>query len=397
MAKSDTKSLLKGRSKKKPRAKTIATVDLLKMYGHNPIYEGKGLEDPKYNIQFQKALSWCGTGLDHKELQKELVAWMEITDYDKLDIKAVKACPDAYCILDGKISYLINNKWPIEDSMLERMTVRISALITKGNNAIEVKKEENKEKDAEDNLKKDNKESSEVLNFREAQEIADEIEDSIILTGKMDMTRVSVISKGKKANVLNNSIGMIKDIITELNLIGEDDQVTEAYSFLNGPKTKKLIKFFNDSINIIEGESINKRAVRRPKTAKAKSAAVQVKGFKWKRSDKTYNLESIEPINMIGMSKMVIFNTKYRKIGIYYANDASGFTCKGTTLQNFDESISEEKTLRNTKDKKISDWVLEFRKATVKKVDKIFIDIKTTNTKMKGRFNNEIIILKVFK
>lgn len=391
------KSLLSVKRKKKPRVKTIEAADLLKMYGSTPIYNGKGLDDPGYKSDLIRALNWCNRGLDYKEIRKELVAWMELNSYSKADVRAVKANQEHYGIVDGKMAYLINNNWPLSDEQLNRMTERVSILINDGNRIIKSRKKDTKEKEATDTLKKENKESPDAINFRESQEIYDEIQDNVFLTVKMDMARVTALVKGKKAVVLNKTIEMLKELSEEISLFGKDDQITEAYDYLTAAKVKKIVKLLNDSIGVIEGEAINKRTIRKPRAAKVKSAAVQVKSFKHKKSDKTYNLESIEPINIIGKSKMVIFNTKYRKLGIYYAADANGFSVKGTTVQNFDTEISEQKTLRDTKSKKISDWLLEFRKAPVKKVDKVFGSVTTTNTKLTGRFNEDTIILKVYK
>ena len=89
---------------------------------------------------------------------------------------------------------------------------------------------------------------------------------------------------------------------------------------------------------------------------------------------------------------MVVFNTKNRKIGIYHAQEHAGLKVKGTTLQHFDENRSTQKTIRKP-DEVLPIW----KKITRHKVPVQFGYLKTTETKLNGRFNADTIILKAFK
>ena len=89
---------------------------------------------------------------------------------------------------------------------------------------------------------------------------------------------------------------------------------------------------------------------------------------------------------------MVVFNTKNRKLGIYYAEDHGSFKVKGTTLQFYDERLSVQKTVRKP-DEVLPTW----KKITKHKLKPQFGYLKTTETKLNGRFNADTIILKAFK
>ena len=89
---------------------------------------------------------------------------------------------------------------------------------------------------------------------------------------------------------------------------------------------------------------------------------------------------------------MVVFNTKNRKLGIYYAEDHGQFKVKGTTLQHFDTNRSTQKTVRKP-DEVLPNW----KRITKHKLKTQFGYLKTTETKMNGRFNADTIILKAFK
>ena len=89
----------------------------------------------------------------------------------------------------------------------------------------------------------------------------------------------------------------------------------------------------------------------------------------------------------------VIYQCKYRKLGVYVADDERGFKVKGTTILNFSEKNSTKQTLRKPKE------LLNFaKKATKHKFGKWFeADVKTTEPKLTGRFSDDTVILQVFK
>lgn len=169
-------------------------------------------------------------------------------------------------------------------------------------------------------------------------------------------------------------------------------QLAEGYNTYSKKEIKELTDFYKrmfDGIEIIKAEKKQTRAVRKPKQ---KSAAELVKKLKFKPSDGDFGLSSIPPADIIDATALVVFNTKNRKLGIYYAEDHAQFKVKGTTLQFFDEKRSVQKTVRKP-DEVLPNW----KKITKHKLKPQFGYLKTTETKLNGRFNADIIILKAFK
>jgi len=169
-------------------------------------------------------------------------------------------------------------------------------------------------------------------------------------------------------------------------------QLAEGYNTYSKKEIKELTDFYKrmfDGIEIIKAEKKQTRAVRKPKQ---KSAAELVKKLKFKPSDGDFGLSSIPPADIIDATALVVFNTKNRKLGIYYAEDHAQFKVKGTTLQFFDEKRSVQKTVRKP-DEVLPNW----KKITKHKLKSQFGYLKTTETKLNGRFNADIIILKAFK
>ena len=137
---------------------------------------------------------------------------------------------------------------------------------------------------------------------------------------------------------------------------------------------------------------VEQKATKAPRKVKQKSADQLVSKLKFKSNDSSYGIASVAPSGLIGAVAAVVFNCKNRKLGLYVAIDADGFKVKGTTLLNFNEEVSTQKTLR-----KPGDVLPEFKKITKPKALKTFKSLTTTDTKLNGRFNDETIILAVFK
>jgi hypothetical protein len=89
---------------------------------------------------------------------------------------------------------------------------------------------------------------------------------------------------------------------------------------------------------------------------------------------------------------MFAYDTKKRKLHYYKADELSGgLTVKNNTIIGFSVSESCIKTLRKPKDQ-----LVEFKKASKPNSRKFFKDIKAVETKTSGRFNEHMVILKIF-
>jgi hypothetical protein len=94
-----------------------------------------------------------------------------------------------------------------------------------------------------------------------------------------------------------------------------------------------------------------------------------------------------------------VFNCKTRKLGKYVAKvidplgagrEGSGLSVKGTTITQYNEEESVQKTLR-----KPEDQLKEFKGAGKVKLRKFLEEIKTTDTKLNGRINPDTILLRL--
>jgi hypothetical protein len=175
------------------------------------------------------------------------------------------------------------------------------------------------------------------------------------------------------------------------------EQLQEGYEHLDNKQKKLVLQCFRkivDACDILEAEG---KANRKTRKVRLKSPEDIVKKLKFKQSDTTHGLASVEPTNIPYARILVVFNTKNRKLGVYYAKNidplnakrpGTGLSVKGTTIIEYDETKSIQMTLR-----KPSEFLPEIKKATRHKFEKQFETLKTTQTKLNGRINNETILL----
>lgn len=178
-------------------------------------------------------------------------------------------------------------------------------------------------------------------------------------------------------------------------------QLQEAYSFADKKQIKKLLLFMHTIQNACDAIIAESKANRKPRRVSSKSPEKIVEKLKYKLTDEKYAISSIQPHKLVGATCMVIFNSKNRKLGIYYTSsedptgtmrEGSGLTLKGQTLQRFDEKKSVCWTLRKPIEQLQEVKTLNTRRKFENWIEKI----TTTPIKMNGRINPETILIGVY-
>jgi len=169
-----------------------------------------------------------------------------------------------------------------------------------------------------------------------------------------------------------------------------DEQLREGYSHRSRKQIKKFIEFLQEiesACNMLMQEAkVNKK----PRARKAVPAEKIVAKLKYKKTDEPLKLVSINPTDILGAKELWVYNTKSRKLGKYVATEYAELGVKGTTITGFNEAQSICKTIRKPEEK-----LKEFKAAGKVQLRKFLDDINATDTKMNGRINEEIILLKV--
>lgn len=175
-------------------------------------------------------------------------------------------------------------------------------------------------------------------------------------------------------------------------LEGKCPQLKEAYGHYKKTDLNKIIKFLQTIIEESTYHSQVSKAVRKPRVKKTKSAIQLVSKVKYLKTFADLNLTSVDPSQIVGATSLWVYNTKYRKLGVYYSIDERGFSIKGTTIQNFNEASSISKTLRKP-DQQIKDLM----NAGKVKLKQVMTGINSKPSNLNGRLNEETVLLRVGK
>jgi hypothetical protein len=194
------------------------------------------------------------------------------------------------------------------------------------------------------------------------------------------------------ANVAKQLPAFFQNNLAELNeaLEGTDKQLVEGYSFLKKPKLKKLIKFYESISDACMQAVVSNKVARKPRAVKEKPASILAKGVKCMTECVELGLKSAHPPTLVNSSEVWILNVKYKKLQVYRAPSGEKMTIKGTTLINYDVGNSTAKTLRKPEEAKT------FVSMTKRTFDQAFKLIKTKESAVNGRINEDCIILKVW-
>jgi hypothetical protein len=231
--------------------------------------------------------------------------------------------------------------------------------------------------------------------FECAGEIEGAIDKFILTKYKEEISPLSIMMdkaiKGMHANIL---IGVYKNQRDQWqNVLDTDDaQIKEGYSNFRKSDIKKLIAYHQriiDDAQTIIGEA---KKTRKPRKRKVKTPEQLIGKLKYCLEDKDLKIKSVDPKNIIAAEAVWIFNRKTRKLGCYFADDSSGLTVKGSTIQNYSEVKSISKTVRKP-DEMIPN-VINGGKVFLRNV---LQEIRAKESKLNGRINKDTMIIRIVK
>jgi hypothetical protein len=171
-----------------------------------------------------------------------------------------------------------------------------------------------------------------------------------------------------------------------------DPEVKEAYSNFTKVQLKKLVAYCDQVIldgMKLAGDSVKSR---KPRKRKAKSPDQLVSKMNYAKDFAELKLVSVDPKTIVGANQLWVYNTKTRKLGCYNAEDAAGLSIKGSTIQNFAESKSIQKTLR-----KPAVTLPEVLKGGKVALRNVLTDIRAAEGVLTGRINTDTILLRTLK
>jgi len=364
------------------------------------------LTEGEYLKKFHSAMTWYRLEKSSKDLKPKVIDWMGRNDYSKDQIDAFKRTKDHRCSgtmgaiaaclikgmpavradfnggkdtaewLRGEIAKTIEaGKWDVEVVVEDKKAVAQAPVVT-----------------IQDRLREAAGDMSEEIDYAIDSWIADpeafdpkEFKMTNLLRGKG--------AKAAHARFIKVYFKTGYDELLELASGNADEQLREAYSHNNRKNVKKLIEFYSLVMAACDQIAAEAKVLKKPRAKKAKPAEEIVKKLKFKVGDDKLAITSVPPATVVGAQGCVVYNIRTRKIGYYIALNSAGLVVKNSSLSNFtDKSV--QKTLR-----KPELQIKEFKDQNTQKRFETWFQktVKTTETALNGRFNEETIILKVYK
>jgi hypothetical protein len=385
------------------KAKHLATARAAKGRDLSPKWDGQETWDTNQFLRhFHSSMAWYRLESSNKELKPKVIDWMGRIGCTKEDISAFKKTKDNRCgtTMGAIAACLIKGMPAVREDFNDGkdssawLRAEIARVISEG-------KDDKDDSDVVVEVKKDVYTPSIQERVRDASMLMTEEIETAIESFQTDPEafdpkafKILNVLKAKQAKAAHARI--IREFYTrdleELIEVAttKDEQLKEAYSHLSKVQLRKITAFYQEIVSACEMLAQEAKVNRKPKAKKAVPAEKIVAKLKYKKADEPLKLVSINPADILGAKELWTYNTKSRKLGKYVASEFADLGVKGTSIVNFDEHKSIQKTLR-----KPIDQLKEFKAAGKVALRKFLDDINAVDTKMNGRINEEIMLLKV--
>jgi len=389
----------------KPKAKKVTSVTIREnaKKDYSPKWDTcEDMNTDQFLRHFHSAMSYYRMEFSGKDLKPAVVKWMTNIGCTKEDIAAYKRTKDnrtnitmgaiASCLLRGMPAVREDfNKGRDTTAWLRNEIVQI---VEQGKDDIdEDAVVEVKSTVVQPTIQERVRESA----MRMTEEIEDAIESFQTDPENFDPKAFKMLNllKGKEVKAAHARIikGFYERDLNELLELASgkaDEQLREGYSHRSRKQVKNMIVFYQEIAMACDMLAQEAKVNRAPRKTKAVSKEKLVAKLKFMKTNEPLKLVSISPVDIIGAGELWIFNTKTRKLGKYVASEFNTLNVKGTTITNFDEFKSVQKTIRKPEDK-----LKEFKSAGKIALRKFLEDINATDTKMNGRIGEDTILLKV--
>lgn len=389
----------------KKKQKVRMTQDDLdrKVYGPEP--DMTGVNDVNRTMRLAKALSWYALTYDKKKHSRFVADWLKKQDYFKITNEEIKNLNMTYfaSTFYGLMRMETRGGLILSDDDISKIKNHVMALID-----VPSKEDEPTTKnDDADTPKKQKRNPQELLRIKLNESILAELEGFIdiwLFSPSLKERKEAVVDLQQmvstheiKGTVAFNTIkeftqSKLDEFESVLKATSGSD-LAEAYDTLKAPNLKRAIANLKQLLKDIELTKVNVKNIqqkqRAPRMKKAVPAHKAVENLKYKQSDTTFKITSIDPITIIDKKTLFVFDTKYKCIRLLQSE--VGFTVKGTTVQGVDEALSFQKNVRKPED------VLPVLLSKTKlQSEKMIKELTSKEQKTSGRMNENCILLRVF-
>lgn len=368
--------------------------------GNVPDWKRISPENATKNRSFERML-WEAQNYVHYEISvqstaKSFIKYLQKIEFDSEKVKLISKLPDYYFETLGKWTYISLKGVKLPENYLQSILDGANELYD-----IALSKHSIDEQPKKD-MSKDNVISIQDRMRIQLQDLFGEFESAVdqLISGKITSKDYDAYSKIKsyEPEVKAAHAKIVRDVyeqsLDEAHAIAEfkDEEIREAYAHLPARQRKDLVKFYEGIITACDTVINTNKAIRKPRAKKTLSKDKIVAKLNYKKNEPDLGLASINPATIVGATQLWVYNTKTRKLGVFYADKMiKELSVKGTTIVGFDPETSTQKTVRKP------DEVLKgANKLARTKIAKLYKELTTTETKINGRINEHSILLRVF-
>jgi hypothetical protein len=365
-----------------------------KYTGDEPVWDtdrARSMQFDEFDHFMRKSLNYYNYFYTQKDLKKHVIAWMkEVKDFTPEEIRAFERASDRTVSMTTCGLIMAHRKgMPLQERHIEFIDANILESINSksAEEVVEVVAEEKPKAYVPTIQDRLNEKTSETIGELEGHY------DEFIKNSNYNFKPYDyLVANNVPQSQLSKYEAVYQARFDELRQAyeKEEEQIAEGYSHYKAADFKRVMAFIDQILNdIIQYRGV-KKATKKVRAPKSVSKEKVVSKLKYAREDKVLRLVSINPADIIGSQELWVYNSKTRKLGKYIADSLKGpLNVKGTGIIGFDEHKSVTKTLRKPEEK-----LKEFARASKIELRKFLDNIKATETKLNGRINADIVLLK---
>ena len=363
-----------------------------KYTGSEPVWDTEraaGFSDADFDHHLRRAFYYYNYFYNQKDMKKYVVEWLKTqSSYTKEDIKAFERAPDR--AIEMTVCSLIKahkQGMPFRGRHLDYINGAIrKAIAGAGEEVIEEVKEDKTKPYVPTIQDRLNEKTAETIG-----ELEGHYDDMVAGDTKFKHYDFLVTNNVPQSQLSKyESIYTDRRIELEMAQTKDDQQLNEGYAHYKAADFKRIFAWIDAMLGAVEQYRNVKKATKKVRAPRAVSKEKVVAKLKYAKESKELKVISINPADIVGAQELWIYNAKTRKLGKYVADGLKGpLSVKGTSIIGYDEAKSVSKTLRKPEEK-----LKEFAKAGKIQLRKFIEDIKATETKLNGRINADILLLR---
>lgn len=371
----------------KKEAKLKAKRESLKTLGTGFGRDEPVIDEKNYTASLMRALNYYNASYDNKDKRKWFMNY--VGKKEAANFEGIQS--DFEFRSAGTLARLKMREQPLKEQELQTLDEEVKRLksYVKVNSSLKVVKVE--EEKQEDKPKVSIQDRMAEAASQHIAEINALFDDFIV---KDERPNFAAYLKS------NNVSGQVSKLIppafvklwNELNEVveGEDKQLVEGWSNLKKTKIKQVLKLIEELETACAQQAVAAKSARKPRARKEKPASVLAAKMKYMKEYTELGLTSEKPEKIVGANEVMVYNTKYKKVQIYRAFGDGALSVKGTTIIGYDVATSGGKTLRKPEQMK------DFVTMTKRSFGAAFKALKTKESAVNGRINEDCIIAKVY-